>query len=196
MGELLLRAGLTDDLYRTLSRLMGRLPGGPLHTNILASGVFAAVSGSSLATATTIGSVALPQMKERGYNERLALDSFAAGGPLGILIPPSLIKIVDGLPIVVAVVPIFLPLLHAQGVDLVRLGIIVVILIELGLIMPPVGMNLFVLQGVRKRLYGPAAGGLTDIVVGVLPFVAAMLLVLGLAIAFPEIVPWPVRGMQ
>ncbi|MCA2012053.1 TRAP transporter large permease [Cereibacter sphaeroides] len=369
MGELLLRSGLTDDLYAALSRLVGRLPGGLLHSNILASGVFAAVSGSSLATATTIGAVALPTMKQHGYNERITLGSIAAGGTLGILIPPSLIMIVyglvaqvsigdlyvagivpgllmmvgfigailvlslfgekgertitryslreklaglvniipialliglvigtiylgvatateaaaygatgalviaivkrrlnwpmlkealistamttgmilfvvnaafllqfvlsfigvpralshsilslglssmelilvicvifillgmvmDGLPIVVAVVPIFLPLLQAQGIDLVWFGILVVILIELGLITPPVGMNLFVLQGVRHRLYGDAAGKMTDIVIGVLPFIVAMLVVLGLVIAFPQIAMGLVGAMR
>lgn len=369
MGELLLRSGLTDDLYAALSRLVGRLPGGLLHSNILASGVFAAVSGSSLATATTIGAVALPTMKQHGYNERITLGSIAAGGTLGILIPPSLIMIVyglvaqvsigdlyiagivpgilmmvgfiaaililslfgprgeraiqryslreklaglvniipialliglvigtiylgvatateaaaygatgalvvalakrrlswpmlkeallstamttgmilfvvnaafllqfvlsfigvpralsqsilsfglsstelilvicvvfillgmvmDGLPIVVAVVPIFLPLLQAQGIDLVWFGIIVVILIELGLITPPIGMNLFVLQGVRHRLYGAEAGKMTDIVIGVLPFIVSMLVVLGLVIAFPQVAMGLVGAMR
>jgi tripartite ATP-independent transporter DctM subunit len=369
MGELLVRSGLTDDLYSALSRLVGRLPGGLLHSNILASGIFAAVSGSSLATATTIGAVAIPTMKEHGYNERITLGSIAAGGTLGILIPPSLIMIVyglvaevsigdlyvagivpgilmmvgfiaailvlskfgakgesaiqryslreklaglvniipialligmvigtiylgiatateaaaygatgalvialikrrlnwptlrsallstamttgmilfvvtaafllqfvlsfigvpralsqsilalglnstqlillicvvfillgmvmDGLPIVVAVVPIFLPLLEAQGIDLVWFGIIVVILIELGLITPPIGMNLFVLQGVRHRLYGTQAGRMSDIVIGVLPFIAAMLLVLGLVIIFPQVALGPVGAMR
>ncbi|WP_417600125.1 TRAP transporter large permease [Pararhodobacter oceanensis] len=371
MGELMLRAGLTDDLYATLSRFMNKVPGGLLHTNILSCTMFSAISGSSLATATTIGSVALPVMKERGYNERLALGSIAAGGTLGILIPPSLILIVyglvaevsiaklyvatllpgllmviffmlaiaviskysktdsdapaetytlreklsglvdiipvaalltliigviyggvatpteaaafgatgaflialfkgrvsmamlqetflatstttamlmfvlaaafllqfilgfvglpralsqwvlsfgltqlqlilmmclvfillgmvlDSLPIVVAVVPIFLPLLEAQGIDLIWFGVLLVILIELGLITPPIGMNIFVLQGVRRRLYGEDnCGTMTDIFLGVLPFVVAMLVVLGLVIAFPGFSLWAVEAMR
>lgn len=97
MGELLLRSGITEDLYTTLAKWMHRMPGGLLHTNIAASGVFAAISGSSVATAVTIGGVALPSLNRRNYNERLSLGSLAAGGTLGILLPPSIILIVYGL---------------------------------------------------------------------------------------------------
>jgi len=72
------------------------LPGGLLHTNIGASGLFAAVSGSSVATAATISTVALPELRKRGYNERLVLGSIAAGATLGILIPPSVNLIIYG----------------------------------------------------------------------------------------------------
>lgn len=361
MGELLLRSGMTDDLYATFSKLLGRCPGGLLHTNILASGMFSAVSGSSVATASIIGSVALPAMKKHGYNERIALGSVASGGTLGVLIPPSIIMIVyglvaevsvgqlyiaaivpglimlvaflvvvallslkaggrvsaqerygmrdlvagiasivpvvalvglvlgtiylgvatsveaaaygvtgafliallkgrvnpamlaqtfvstavtssmiilivvaafllqfvlafagipaaisnwitsiglsqlelilllclvfillgtvmDGLAIVVATLPIFLPVLVAANVDLVWFGIIVVILVELALVTPPVGMNIFVIQGVRQRMAVEGAPGpITDVFVGVLPFVVAMLAVLGIVIAFPGV---------
>ena len=97
MGEILIRAGLTEDLYNTMSKWLNRVPGGLLHTNIMASGVFAAVSGSSVATATTIGSVELPILQRQGYPQKLTLGSIAAGGTLGILIPPSIIMIVYGL---------------------------------------------------------------------------------------------------
>ena len=90
MGELLLRSGLTDRLYRALSVWMNPLPGGLLHSNIVACSLFAAVCGSSAATAATIGAVALPAFRQKRYSERLVVGSLAAGGTLGILIPPSM----------------------------------------------------------------------------------------------------------
>lgn len=96
LGEVLLRAGVTDRMYEALSAWLSRLPGGLLHTNIGASAVFAAISGSSVATAATIGTVALPVFRERQYSERLALGSIAAGATLGILIPPSINMIIYG----------------------------------------------------------------------------------------------------
>lgn len=96
MGEILLRSGLSERLYRVLSHWLSPLPGGLMHSNIAACAIFAAVSGSSVATAATIGSVALPAFRARGYSERLVLGSLAAGGTLGILIPPSINFIVYG----------------------------------------------------------------------------------------------------
>ncbi|MGA0582681.1 MAG: TRAP transporter large permease [Castellaniella sp.] len=96
LGEILVRAGVTDRMYRTLSDWLAPLPGGLLHSNIGACSIFAAISGSSVATAATMGTVALPAMQARHYNERLVLGSVAAGGTLGILIPPSINMIVYG----------------------------------------------------------------------------------------------------
>ena len=366
MGDILLRSGVTDAMYETLAKWLNRLPGGLLHTNIGACGLFAAISGSSVATATTIGAVSLPSMRRHKYDERLALGSLAAGGTLGILIPPSIVLIVYGLlaetsigqlyiagvvpgflmmlcfmgvifvfaklrpemapqpesesitwrdrfvslvallpifaliflvlgtiylgiataieaaafgvcgsflfalanrkvnlkmlketflstasstamvifiligafllqnvlallglPIMmsrwviglglsqlelilllcvlyiilgmmmesfammVTTLPIILPMLIALDVDLVWFGIVMVILLELSLITPPVGMNLFVLQGVRMRSADATPGrGLLDIYVGALPFVVAMLILLALVIAFPQLALW------
>ncbi|MEI6113417.1 MAG: TRAP transporter large permease [Burkholderiales bacterium] len=97
MGEIMLRAGLSERLYRALNVWMGRLPGGLLHTNILACGVFSAVAGSSVATAATMGSVALPYFEKSHYPPRLVLGSLAAGGALGNLIPPGITFIIYGL---------------------------------------------------------------------------------------------------
>lgn len=97
MGELMLRAGLSDKLYRALNVWLERLPGGLLHTNIAASGVFSAISGSSVATAATMGSVALPYFKRTAYSPPMVLGSLAAGGALGNLIPPGITFIVYGL---------------------------------------------------------------------------------------------------
>jgi tripartite ATP-independent transporter DctM subunit len=96
MGELLLRSGVTDRMYSALAVWLGGIPGGLLHTNIASCSVFAAISGSSVATAATIGTVALPALRERGYSERLSLGSIVAGGTLGILIPPSVNMIIYG----------------------------------------------------------------------------------------------------
>lgn len=96
LGELLLRAGVTQRMYRGLSDWLSALPGGLLHTNIGSSALFASVSGSSVATAATIATVALPEFRARKYSERLVLGSIAAGATLGILIPPSVNLIIYG----------------------------------------------------------------------------------------------------
>ena len=96
LGELLLRSGMADRMYQAFAAWLGRLPGGLLHTNIGCCALFAATSGSSVATAATIGTVALPSLQRHGYPMREALGSLAAGGTLGILIPPSVNMIIYG----------------------------------------------------------------------------------------------------
>jgi C4-dicarboxylate transporter DctM subunit len=96
LGELLLRSGIADKMYVALSAWLGRMPGGLLHTNIGSCALFAATSGSSVATAATVGTVALPSLQKRGYPMRASLGTLAAGGTLGILIPPSVNMIVCG----------------------------------------------------------------------------------------------------
>ena len=97
MGEIMLRAGLSDKLYKSLNLWLQRVPGGLLHTNIAASSVFSAISGSSVATAATMGAVALPYFRQSPYNQPMVLGSLAAGGALGNLIPPGITFIVYGL---------------------------------------------------------------------------------------------------
>ncbi len=94
LGELLLRAGLAERMYGALAKWLSWLPGGLMHSNIAACALFAATSGSSVATAATVGTVALPQARRFGYHEPLFLGTLAAGGTLGILIPPSINMIV------------------------------------------------------------------------------------------------------
>src|SRR5690606_22656207 len=96
LGEILLRSGIADRMYGAMSLWLSWLPGGLMHANIGASALFAATSGSSVATAATVGTVALPQIEKKGYNEPLFLGSIAAGGTLGILIPPSINLIIYG----------------------------------------------------------------------------------------------------
>ena len=96
MAELMERSGLSIRTYRGLSRLVCVIPGGLLQTNIAGCALFSAVSGSSVATAAAIGGVALPQLEKRKYSPALSAGSLAAGGTLGILIPPSIAMIVYG----------------------------------------------------------------------------------------------------
>lgn len=356
LGEILLRAGITQKMYDSLTDWLSRLPGGLLHTNIGACAMFSAVSGSSVATAATIGTVALDEFKRRAYHEPLVLGTIAAGATLGILIPPSVNLIIYGaltntsigqlfaagilpgilltllfmviiaaavllrpslaeppgppaprherlarlrhllpplaifivvmgaiyggwatpteaaaigvvmsfllaigngamsfgmlhaafiatmktsamllfiitaafflnfivgllgvpqamsrvitdlglsatemililvlfylimgcfletLSMMVGTIPVVMPVILHLGIDPVWFGIFLVIMMELALITPPVGMNLYVVQGVRNR------GELADVYRGILPFVAAMLAMIGLIILFPQIV--------
>lgn len=96
LGEILLHAGIAERTYKALDRWLSWLPGGLMHANIGTSAMFAATSGSSVATAATITTVALPQARKYGYGESLFAGSIAAGGTLGILIPPSINLIVYG----------------------------------------------------------------------------------------------------
>lgn len=96
MGEILLRSGIADAVYRAVSTWLTWLPGGLMHSNIGACASFAAISGSTVATAATIGTVAIPQMDKMGYNTKLFLGTLASGGTLGILIPPSINIIIYG----------------------------------------------------------------------------------------------------
>lgn len=356
LGELLLRSGITRNMYNSLSDWLNRLPGGLLHTNIGACSLFAAVSGSSVATAATIGTVALEEFERRSYSESLVLGTIAAGATLGILIPPSVNLIIYGaltntsigqlfaagilpgivltltfmgiiivialikpsiaerattasplrerlsrlkhllpplgifvvvmgaiyggwatpteaaaigvalaftlalsnrqftlktlhaafisttkttamllfiitaafflnfivgilgvpqamttyvtqlglgpieliwllvlfylllgcfletLSMMVGTIPVVMPIVLLLGIDPVWFGIFLVIMMELALITPPVGMNLYVVQGVRGK------GQLSDVYLGIIPFVVAMLMVVSLIIAFPRIV--------
>jgi tripartite ATP-independent transporter DctM subunit len=96
LGEILLRSGMAERMYSALVLWVPWLPGGLMHSNIAACAMFAATSGSSVATAATIGTVAMGEIKKHGYSERLFLGTIAAGGTLGILIPPSINMIVYG----------------------------------------------------------------------------------------------------
>jgi len=108
LGEILLRAGIAERTYKALYLWLSWLPGGLMHANIATSAMFAATSGSSVATAATITTVALPQARKYGYAESLFSGSIAAGGTLGILIPPSINLIVYGFLTNVSIPKLFL----------------------------------------------------------------------------------------
>ena len=96
MGEILFRSRLSEDMFAGLAPWLDHLPGRLLHVNILGCGVFAAVSGSSAATAATIGKMSLPELAKRGYDRTMSIGTLAGSGTLGLLIPPSIILIVYG----------------------------------------------------------------------------------------------------
>lgn len=363
MGELLVRSGIAAKVYDAIAAWLSWLPGGLMHANIGTCALFAANSGSSVATAATIGTVAVPEIERRGYGPKLFLGSIAAGGTLGILIPPSINLIIFGLltntsvpdlylagfipgfalallfmiliaifsiarpsiaperetvgwekriavlpdllpPLIlficvigsiyagiatpteaasigvvaaailgvvsggltlksfmqalegamkttamimviimaasflnfiigavgltraifdfieglgltpyqtlylliliylilgffmetlsmlVITTPIVAPVMAALGFDLVWFGILLTILLELALITPPVGVNLYVVQSVREK------GPMSDVIIGAVPFVLAMLVMIVLLIVFPDIALWLPRLME
>lgn len=96
MGEILFRSRLSEDMFSGLSPWLTKLPGRLLHVNILGCGIFAAVSGSSAATAATIGKMSIPELSKRGYPEKMVIGTLAGSATLGLLIPPSIILIVYG----------------------------------------------------------------------------------------------------
>ncbi|MEM9247263.1 MAG: TRAP transporter large permease [Pseudomonadota bacterium] len=354
LGEILVRSGIATRTYAALDRWVSWLPGGLVHANVATATMFSATSGSSVATAATVATVAMPQAEKLGYDPRLFSGAIAAGGTLGIMIPPSINLIVYGfltqtsipqlflaglvpgialalgfmaitaviclirpelggtrrtfplaemlraliqlvpiillftiiigtiyngwatpteaaavgvmgaiviaalfggvsirmfaesllgtvkitsmimlvvigasflnftlasaglgrelqalldglgltptglilvvvliyivlgffietLSLMVVTIPIIVPLVVAQGFDPIWFGILMIVLIEMALITPPVGLNLYVVQGARK------SGKMSEVMVGAIPYVIAMLLMVGLLILFPGI---------
>ncbi len=108
MGEILFRTKLSEEMFEGLSPWLNRVPGRLMHTTILGCGVFGSVSGSSAATCATIAKVALPELKRRGYDEKLAIGSLATAGTLGILIPPSITMVVYAVAADASIIRIFL----------------------------------------------------------------------------------------
>jgi len=127
MGALLVRSGLSSELFAVMARALARLPGGLAHASAAGCAVFAAVSGSSVATAATIGTVACPEMAKRGYSPGLAYGVVAAGGTLGILIPPSVPLIIYGTTAGVPVATLFIAGI-VPGLMLVAIFMLVILI--------------------------------------------------------------------
>lgn len=108
MGEILYRTRLSEDMFRGLAPWMRWLPGGLLHTNIAGCTIFAAVSGSSAATLTTVGKMSIPELRSRGYPEYMIIGTLAGAATLGLMIPPSLTLIVYGVSINESITKLFL----------------------------------------------------------------------------------------
>ncbi|HUQ29393.1 MAG TPA: TRAP transporter large permease subunit [Usitatibacter sp.] len=108
MGEILYRTKLSEEMFAGLSPWLNWLPGRLMHVNVIASGIFGSVSGSSAATCATIAKVALPELKKRGYDEEVCLGSLCGAGTLGILIPPSIIMVVYAVAADVSIIKVFL----------------------------------------------------------------------------------------
>ena len=108
MGEILFRTKLSENMFKGLAPWLERLPGRLLHTNIIGSTIFAAVSGSSAATCATIGKMTLPELAKRGYPEHITIATLAGASTLGLLIPPSIIMIVYGVAANVSIAQLFI----------------------------------------------------------------------------------------
>ncbi|WP_419738745.1 TRAP transporter large permease [Ruegeria sp.] len=107
MGEILYRTRLSEDMFKGLSPWMAPLPGGLVHTNIVGCTVFAAVSGSSAATLTTVGKMSIPELRKRNYPERMIIGTLTGAATLGLMIPPSLTLIVYGVTINESITKLF-----------------------------------------------------------------------------------------
>src|SRR3989442_1023392 len=235
MSGILLHSGIGKGLYTAVARWVSFLPGGLAVASIFSCAIFAAISGSSVATAATIGLISIPEMERRGYARPLIFGSLAAGGTLGILIPPSIPMIIYGvmtetsighlyaagivpgvllglvvglglprwaffaalfavllviayaleeLSVMIIILPILFPLVTGLGFDPIWFGIIMVLWLEIGLITPPVGLNLFVIQTLMP---GTTA---RDITRGTTPYVVLMVALVALLFVFPELALW------
>lgn len=108
MGEILFRSRLSSGLFEGLAPLTRRLPGGLIHVNIVGCTTFAAISGSSAATLATIGKITVPELRKRGYPDKMAYGTLAGASTLGLLIPPSIIMIVYGVTAQVSITRLFM----------------------------------------------------------------------------------------
>jgi len=108
MGEILYRTRLSEDMFKGLAPWMARIPGGLLHTNVVGCTVFAAVSGSSAATLTTVGKMSIPELRARGYPEFMTIGTLAGAATLGLMIPPSLALIVYGVTVRESITKLFM----------------------------------------------------------------------------------------
>ncbi|WBU64315.1 TRAP transporter large permease subunit [Paracoccus aerodenitrificans] len=166
MGTILVRSNASGEMFAATQAFMGRLRGGLAYASLLASGIFAAVSGSSLATAATMGRVAGPEMMKSGYRAALAYGVLAAGGTLGILIPPSIAMIIYG------------PMAGVPVTELFMAGIIP------GLLMIAAFTAVVLVWALIDPTACPAADGMTlreklTALKGVVPFLLLMAMVLG-----------------
>jgi tripartite ATP-independent transporter DctM subunit len=132
LGEIVLRSGIAAQMYAAVAKWLGWLPGGLMHANIGCSAIFAATSGSSVATAATIGTVAYPEIERHGYRESVFLGSVAAGGTLGILIPPSVPLIVYGVMTQTSILELYLAGLIPGIAMAVMFGLTILALSVLG----------------------------------------------------------------
>ncbi len=107
MGEILYRTRLSEDMFKGLSPWLAKMPGGLVHTNIVSCTIFAAVSGSSAATLTTVGKMAIPELRARKYPEKMVIGTLAGAATLGLMIPPSIALIVYGVTVNESITKLF-----------------------------------------------------------------------------------------
>ncbi len=108
MGEILFRTKMSENLFKGLSPILWKLPGGLLHVNIAGCTVFAAISGSSAATVATVGKMSIPELRARKYPERMIIGTLAGAGTLGLLIPPSITLIIYGVTVNESIAQLFI----------------------------------------------------------------------------------------
>ncbi|VEF46763.1 C4-dicarboxylate transporter [Bacillus freudenreichii] len=166
MGEIVFRTGITEQLFKSAYKWIGHHKGGMASTTILASAGFAAISGSNSATAATMGTVALPELKKYAYDDKLSAGSVAGGGTLGIIIPPSTVLIVIAIQTEQSIKDLFLASL-IPGIILVVLFLLTVIyLCQCNPILGPPGPK----HGMKEKLFS---------LVGVIPVFLLFLFVIG-----------------
>ncbi len=172
MGELMSRSGMGERMYSAISRWVWFLPGGLIHTNIVSCAIFAACSGSSVATSATISRVSLPAFRQRGYSERMVVGSLAAGGTLGILIPPSISLIIYGFLVEESIGRLylagFIPGIMLAGIFMLMIGVLAVIWKDMAPREKDRGFKTW--DAWRERLIGTVA---------ILPIAALIFIVLG-----------------
>ncbi len=172
MGELMNRSGMGERMYTGITRWIWWLPGGLIHTNIVSCAIFAACSGSSVATSATISRVSLPSFRARGYSERMVIGSLAAGGTLGILIPPSISLIIYGVLVEESIGRLYMAgFVPGMVLTLTFMSMIFLLaLVWKGLAPRESGDSFITLQGWANRLIGSIA---------LVPIVALIIVVIG-----------------
>jgi len=169
MGELILMGGLSARMYSGISKALIILPGGLTQTNIASSAMFAAVCGTSTATAATIGTVAYPEQKARGYSDRIVVGSLTAGGTLGPMIPPSITMILYGAYCHVSVGKLFI----GTAIPGIIMALIYMSYIFVKFLLDPsLGPKR---EAISRRYFREAISGLRDI----LPVAFIMLVIFG-----------------
>jgi tripartite ATP-independent transporter DctM subunit len=166
MAEIMLRSGLTTRVYQGLAQLVSRIPGGLLQTNIVGCAIFASISGSSITTAASIGGVALPQLQRLNYDPRLSAGSLAAGGTLGILIPPSLAMI------------IYSSFTETSVARLFMAGVVPGLLLT-GMFMAYIFVHALIRPEIAPKMPSPTLPQFFKALVDVVPFVLLIMFVLG-----------------
>jgi C4-dicarboxylate transporter, DctM subunit len=182
MGSIILNSGLSRDFYQGLSKWLDHIPGSLAHSNIFACSIFSAISGSSVATAAAIGAIAIPEMDKRGYYKPVTYGTLAAGGTLGILIPPSIILILYGSMIGESVGRLFI----AGLIPGILLTLLFVIYILIRTVVDP---SLVPRSEVRATWIERLRG-----LIGILPIILLMFLILG-GIYFGLVTPTEAASM-
>ena len=172
MGELMNRSGMGERMYAGITRWIWWLPGGLIHTNIVSCAIFAACSGSSVATSATISRVSLPSFRQRGYSERMVIGSLAAGGTLGILIPPSISLIIYGVLVEESIGRLYMAGFVPGMVLTISFMVMIGVLALVWRNMAPreQGESFFTLEGWTSRLIGSIA---------LVPILALVIVVIG-----------------